>query len=209
MATSRSLIRRIDEYAIPLPVLLRIFLGAYFINSGYNKILDPVLFLKAVHLYDMLPETPGIYLNSTAIVLPWLEIVCGVALLAGLLTRGAAVLLAGMLCVFTPAIFTRALGVMAEEGIGFFQVKFDCGCGTGADTIWIKLSTNVGLLLVAVVCLISRTRRFSLVMLADRFRSSRRFCRRCGYPVDAGGSGICERCSPSQPAPVVSSDATA
>jgi uncharacterized membrane protein YphA (DoxX/SURF4 family) len=143
-------------------VLVRLFLGGYFIHGGVVKALDPAVFLKVVRLYDMLPETPAVLLNGTAIVLPWVEIVCGVALVVGLFIRGAGVLIAAMLCVFTPAIFLRALAVTAEEGISFFQVEFDCGCGTGNEIIWLKLCKNTGLLLLAIFAIVSRSRRFCL-----------------------------------------------
>ncbi len=168
MSETRSLTQRFDDVSIPLPALLRIFLGAYFIQTGVVKALDPVMFLKGIRLYEMLPEEPAVFLNLTAVTLPWLEIVCGAALMLGVLRRGAGTLLAVMLCVFTPAIFLRALAVMREEAISFFAVQFDCGCGTGTDTIWIKLSQNLGLLLLALLTVVSRSTRFSL---ASRMRS--------------------------------------
>lgn len=201
---AKSIVRRLDESSIPLPVLLRVFLGGYFIYTGYSKVLDPFVFLKGVHLYDMLPEVPPHFLNGTAIVLPWLEIICGTVLVLGLFTRGAGVLIAGMICVFTPAIFLRALSIMHEEAISFFQVAFDCGCGTGTEIIWIKLCKNTGLLLLALVVIISRSRRFSLTMLLDRLRATARYCRRCGYPVLGSVGGLCEGCSES---PAIPTDA--
>ena len=171
MAASKSLIQRFDAVSIPLPALLRICLGAYFVNSGVMKALDPVMFLKAMRLYDMLPETPAIFINATAVVLPWLEILCGVALVLGLLRRGAGTIIAAMLCVFSPAIFLRALVVMKEEAISFFAVAFDCGCGTGAETIWIKLSQNFGLFLAAVCIVMSSSTRFSAQSLFRKDRS--------------------------------------
>ncbi len=201
MAAAKSIVRRLDESSIPLPVLLRVFLGVYFIYTGYNKVLDPFVFLKGVHLYDMLPATPPHFLNGTAIVLPWLEIICGTVLVLGLFTRGAGVLIAGMLCVFTPAIFLRALSMMHEEAISFFQVAFDCGCGTGKEIIWIKLCKNTGMLLGAIVVIISRSRRFSLTMLFDRLRATARYCRRCGYPLRGSPNKLCESCTESPAIP--------
>lgn len=195
MAATRSIIRRFDEISIPLPALLRIFLGGYFINAGINKVLDPVAFLKAVRLYDMLPETPAIFLNSTAVVLPWMEIVCGVALVFGLFRRGAGALIALMLCLFTPAIFLRALAVMHEEGISFFAVAFDCGCGTGHEIIWIKLCENTGLLVLALSTVFSRSCRFSLTGLLARRRKGVTECSRCGDPTENAPDGLCETCA--------------
>lgn len=162
-----SWLRRLDETGVPL-LLSRVILAATFIYMGSNKVGDPFDFLKQVRLYQMLPETPPIYLNATAIVLPWLEIVAGVALLIGLRFRGAAAAIALMLLVFTPAILIRALHIQANTGSSFFEIVFDCGCGTGPVTIWIKLLGNVGLFVLALVVLLSRSRRFSLAAWFDR-----------------------------------------
>ena len=162
-----SWLRRIDDTGVPL-LLARVILAATFLYMGSKKIGEPFDFLKQVRLYQMLPETPPIYLNATAIVLPWLEIVAGVALLIGLRFRGAAAAIALMLLVFTPAILIRALHIQSEKGISFFEVVFDCGCGGGPVTIWIKLLDNVGLFVLALVVLFSRSRRFSLAAWFDR-----------------------------------------
>ncbi len=163
-----SLLARYDRAAIPLALVVRLFLGGYFIYTGFTKILDPVAFLKAVRLFDLLPESPAVYLNGTAVVLPWLEVICGVALVLGLFRRGAAALIAGMLCVFTPAIFLRALAMMKTDGLSFFEVEFDCGCGTGHEIIWIKLCKNTGLFLLAVAALASRSTCLCASSLFDR-----------------------------------------
>jgi len=208
MPTKKSLIQRLDDISVPLPVLVRALLGAYFIRAGIVKAMDPVDFLQMVRTYHLLPESPPIFLNSTAVVLPWLEIACGLALVLGLFMRGAGTLIAAMLCVFTPAIFLRALAVMAEEGIPFFQVEFDCGCGVGSETIWIKLLTNTGLFLLAVLSILFRSRRFTLTMALDRFRSQASYCRRCGYPASNLADGVCVSCRDVAPASVGASGAT-
>ncbi len=151
-----------DQKRLSLASVMRIYLGGYFIYAGINKIIDPVGFLKAIHLYNLLPENPSFFLNGTAIILPWLEIVCGIALLIGWYVRGAATIMAMMLCVFTPAIFLRSLAVMQEQGINFFAVEFDCGCGTGAEVIWFKLCKNFGLFTLAVITALSRSRYFAI-----------------------------------------------
>ncbi len=207
MVAAKSIIRRMDEVSIPVPVLLRIFLGAYFIHTGFNKVMYPFAFLKVLRLYDVLPETPPYFLNGTAVVLPWLEIVCGLVLVLGLFIRGAGALIAGMLCVFTPVIFLRALTMMGEQAISFFQVEFDCGCGTGMEIIWIKLCKNTGLLLLAIVTIVSRSRRFSLTMWLDRRRATAAYCRRCGYPVRDSQGGLCTSCTDSAGVPAGAADA--
>lgn len=199
MTPTKSIFRRFDEYSIPLVALLRIFLGGYFIKTGMAKIADPVVFLKAVRLYEVFPESPSIYMNGTAVVLPWLEVLCGAALVLGIFRRGSALLLVGMLSVFTPAIFLRAWGVMAEDGIRFFQVAFDCGCGTGPEIIWIKLSKNIGLFSLAMLTLFSRCSRFGLAGLFDRRRNVDALCKQCGVAQAVEQSDTCSNCAPAVP----------
>lgn len=194
MAVGNSLIRRLDKPAIPWSVVIRVFLGAYFIYAGYNKVVDPAAFLKAIRLYGVFPEDPAIFINATAIILPWLEIVCGAALVLGLFRRGAGLLIALMLCVFTPVILLQALAVMGEEGISFFAVEFDCGCGTGDDIIWIKLCKNTGLFVLALFTVLSQSTRYSVAALLERRRPSTAHCRECGAALSASANELCDRC---------------
>lgn len=194
MPQKRSIIRRYDEAAVPLALLVRLFLGGFFIYMGLAKIDDPVAFLKQIRLYGLLPETPPYFLNGTAIVLPWLEVLCGGALVLGIFRRGASAWLAIMLCIFTPAIFLRALGVHQTEGTPFFQIAFDCGCGGGPEIIWIKLLKNSGLLLIVLATLFSRSCRFSLVSLFVGRPRPASLCRQCSAPIDEGIGELCPTC---------------
>lgn len=163
---SVSPLRRLDCTGVPL-LLARLVLGGTFIYMGTHKLADPIAFLKLVRMYHMLPETPPFFLNSVAIVLPWLEIFAGVALLIGLSVRGAAAIMAIMLCVFTPAILIRALNMISETGQSFFQISFDCGCGSGEVVIWKKLIENFLLLLLSLLAVASCSRRWCLTRWLD------------------------------------------
>jgi len=166
VTASRSAFRRLMDSGWPV-LMARLVLGGMFVYMGVMKVGDPLKpfneeFLKLIRQYHMLPETPAIFLNGTAIVLPWLEILCGVGLLLGLSFRGAALLLAVMLAVFTPAILMRGLAILAEQGGSFFNVAFDCGCGSGVVVTWKKLLENGGLFLLSLLVLFSASTRFSL-----------------------------------------------
>jgi len=164
-----GLLRRMDDTGVPL-LVVRIVLAGLFLKMGLSKMLDPIDFLKLTREYHMLPETPSYFLNLTAVVLPALELVCGLALLVGLPVRGAAVTLLAMLVVFTGAIFLRSLDIHAQGGIAYCAIKFDCGCGTGEVYICRKLLENGGLLFLSLVAVFSRSRRFCLSALLQRPR---------------------------------------
>jgi uncharacterized membrane protein YphA (DoxX/SURF4 family) len=137
-------------------VLARWLLAGLFLYMGGRKALHPDLFHELLREYHM-AQSP-LALNTIAIAVPWVEVFCGLLLLAGIAVRGAALLLAGMLAVFTVVVFHRALGVQAAQAIPFCAVKFDCGCGGGPEFICAKLPQNIGMFLLAVWLLAGRGR---------------------------------------------------
>lgn len=185
---------RADRTGLPL-LAIRIVLGLMFVYMGVNKLADPILFLKGIRQYQMLPETPGLYLNMAAVVLPWMEIFAGTALLLGLHIRGAALAILIMLGVFTPAVYMRALEIQRETPQSFFDIAFDCGCGSGVEVIWSKLLVNTGLFLLALGALLSSSRRFCFSMLFERRGVPTRFCHFCRYAVKQSQAGLCRGCA--------------
>jgi uncharacterized membrane protein YphA (DoxX/SURF4 family) len=141
-------------------VAARWLLGALFVYTGLEKVLDPASFLKLVRQYDMV-QTPFL-LNSIAATLPWFEVFCGALLLAGIAVRGTALTLAGVLIPFTAVVWHRALVLQSARGIPFCAVKFDCGCGMGEEFICHKLLENAGLILLAFWLLAGRGRMLAL-----------------------------------------------
>jgi len=112
-------------------MLLRIGLGILFIYASLDKIANPGLFAKAISNYRLLPLP---LLHITAIILPWLEFITGLALLSNRHPRSANLLIGTMTIVFTVAI----VSAMARG------LDFNCGCFSVTD-----VETNVGLLKVA------------------------------------------------------------
>lgn len=164
MNDSPGLLGKIDATGVPLAAA-RLAVGAAMIYYGLAKISQPVLFLKEVHVYGILPSQPPLLLNLVAAMMPWTELVLGMFLLLGVLIRGASGLLVLMLVVFTAAIAHRALGVQQAGNIAFCAVEFDCGCGSGAVNICRKLVFNSALILLALVAFLSNSRRFCLSRL--------------------------------------------
>ncbi len=116
---------------------------------SWQKLGDPVAFLKAIHSYDILPTRPPWILDFSAIWIPVIEFLAGLCLITGIGRRGAALATAGMLVVFTLAVWMRALDLHHSLGGAFCAVKFDCGCGGGEVYICAKLAENLALILGA------------------------------------------------------------
>lgn len=153
---------RLDATGLPL-LAARLLVGGAFVVLALAKIRQPPgEFLKLIEQYGLLPHDPPVFLNLAAVVIPWVELLCGLALLAGVMVRGAAALLALMLVAFTGAIVLRTLEIQQAQHLAFCAVRFDCGCGTGVVLICRKLAENAALLLLSVVALLSNSRRFCL-----------------------------------------------
>jgi uncharacterized membrane protein YphA (DoxX/SURF4 family) len=97
-------------------LVLRVALGGFFVYASLDKIANPAGFAKIVYQWQVLGPVPS---NLLAIVLPWVELVAGLALVAGFWRREAALVIALMLAMFLGA----AASVMAR-GI---DVE-NCGC---------------------------------------------------------------------------------
>ena len=98
-----------------LTITVRISLGAVFIYASGYKILDPAAFARAISNYHLLPP---LLINPAALILPWLELVCGICLLCGRLARGSALIVAILLSIFIGAL---------TQGI-YRGLDIHCGC---------------------------------------------------------------------------------
>lgn len=96
-------------------LVLRVALGIIFIAASWDKIKDPKAFADVVENYQILP---AVLVNPVAIVLPWVEAVCGVLLISGRLTKGS-VLITDILMV----IFISAFIFNIYRGL-----DISCGC---------------------------------------------------------------------------------
>lgn len=94
---------------------LAIIVGALFVYAGALKVLDPVRFAGDIQNYHVLPWFVNVRL---AFYLPWLEIICGLALIFRRFYSGALALLFALLLVFIGAsIAAKARGI-----------DISCGC---------------------------------------------------------------------------------
>ncbi len=128
---------------------LRFGLGALFIYTGAIKAMDPAAFLFNIRSFAILPDP---YAAWVAMGLPWLEILCGLALVTGVLEEGGLACLAGML-----AVFLWALVYSWQRGL-----DVSCGCfgkqesGTNYTQ---AITQDVLLLALALTLLIWQWRR--------------------------------------------------
>ena len=93
----------------------RWILGLTFIYASFHKILSPAEFAKIVYGYDLFPHA---LVNLIAIIIPFLELITGLALIGGIYPRSAAIIIVVMLLAFI-TILTINL-IRGHE--------FDCGC---------------------------------------------------------------------------------
>ena len=98
-----------------LTVRVQIALGAIFIAAALPKIADPPSFAHMIYNYRILP---GSLVNIAALIMPWVEIFAGLALILGVWTRSARWIVGLMLVVFMVAI---SINLARGNAI-------DCGC---------------------------------------------------------------------------------
>ena len=100
----------------------RWFLGATFIYASYSKILAPAVFAKIIYGYALFP---AMLINLLAIILPFVELIAGLALIVGFYPRSAALIVNAMLLAF---IISLSINIIRGH-------EFDCGCfAIGADS---------------------------------------------------------------------------
>ena len=96
----------------------RLIIGTIFIIAAIPKIMEPQDFAWSIALYQMLHYK---YVHLLAVILPWIELICGIALILGLRTRGAAVVISGLLVMFICAIGFAIVNKIEMSGCGCFS----------------------------------------------------------------------------------------
>jgi uncharacterized membrane protein YphA (DoxX/SURF4 family) len=137
----------------------RLFLAAIFIYAAVQKIGKPHAFADEIRNYGVVDYGPPLYIM--AVVLPWVELFCGLALVTGVALRGAALFLIGLNVMFLVVISKRTAEYVSG-GTSFMEVYFDCGCGFGAVYAWKKLLEDGLYLLFALALLVAPRHRFTV-----------------------------------------------
>ncbi|MEO8585566.1 MAG: MauE/DoxX family redox-associated membrane protein [Acidobacteriota bacterium] len=98
-----------------LTVRVQIALGIFFVVAALPKLVDPPSFAHMIYNYRLVP---GAFVNAFALVMPWVELLAGLALILGIWTRASAALVGALLLAFIAAI---SLNLARGNAI-------DCGC---------------------------------------------------------------------------------
>ena len=106
-----------NEY---LQLSIRLILGGLFLYAGLGKITTPLDFAAMIYNYKILPDE---LIGPAASAIPWIEVLSGFCLLAGLRTKGGALAISGLL-----AMFIVILIISAARGL-----DVECGCFSGVE----------------------------------------------------------------------------
>ena len=133
--------------------VLRLAAGFFFIYAAQSKLFNTAGFAQAIRAYEIIPDSLS---TLPAIILPWIELYCGVLLLVGFYTRSSASLAVVLMILFTSNILIALL-----RGL-----DIDCGCGasiSGVDRVsWSKIIENSFIILI--LFLISSRESFFLAL---------------------------------------------
>jgi putative oxidoreductase len=111
--------------------IVALIIGGIFIYAGVMKISDPAGFANDIDNYKILPWALTVRL---AFYLPWLEILCGLAVILGLLYRGGLLILTMLVWIFIIAsVIAKARGL-----------DITCGCFGHASKNW-SFTTHLAL----------------------------------------------------------------
>ncbi|MBF0210534.1 MAG: DoxX family membrane protein [Desulfamplus sp.] len=111
-----------------LALLVRFYIGGIFVYASIHKINFPAEFSDNIASYLIVPHW---LVNPTAIFLPWIELVSGVCLVAGIRVRASVSIICGLLGLFTVAVIIVLIK----------KTPIDCGCfqNVGDPVSWLTV----------------------------------------------------------------------
>jgi putative oxidoreductase len=132
----------------PVLLVFRVVLGGLFIYAGAVKIAAPLDFAQSVRNYQLVGQSLSFF---AALVLPWLEVLAGAFLIAGIWKRGAALVISGLLVFFialTVATMLRGLDI-------------ECGCFGAVDRKagWSVILEDLAMLYLGLCALFEKARK--------------------------------------------------
>lgn len=149
-----------------LTIRVQLALGAIFIAAALPKIIDPPSFAHMIYNYRLVP---GALVNASALLLPWIELLAGLALIIGVWRRTAASIIGVLLVMFIVAI---GINIARDNAV-------NCGCFDVASTnktqqelmseMWWVVIRDIGMLLmVAQLLYATRDERAAFAAVAER-----------------------------------------
>jgi len=122
-----------------LAFALRLCVGGFFLYASMSKIPYPAQFAEATANYRLVPYW---LLNPVAVILPWVEFVCGLFLVIGFTSRASAVLIGLLLVLFNIMVLINM----------YWGAPISCGCydTVGEPIGWTKIFENVVLLILTI-----------------------------------------------------------
>ena len=119
---------------------LRIYLGSIFVIAGAHKILHTMDFAQNIADYQIVPYWA---VSLLAVLLPWLELTCGVLLLIGFRVRSAS-----LIACFLLLLFSFGIAVNMIRG-----TSLNCGCFAAQealswkslvrDLLWVTMGAHI------------------------------------------------------------------
>ena len=103
-----------------LTIRVQLALGAIFVIAAIPKIADPPSFAHMIYNYRLVPAS---LINFSALVMPWVELLAGLALILGIWKSAARNVIGILLAIFIIAI---SINLFRDNAI-------DCGCFNVAD----------------------------------------------------------------------------
>lgn len=119
----------------------RLYLGGIFIYASMHKISFTAEFAENIASYQILPYW---LVNLAAIVMPWIELICGTLLVFGVRSKAAVEMIAALLVLFIIAIFASLVR----------DIPIGCGCfhsieepmtwtTLARDLVWLAMAVQV------------------------------------------------------------------
>jgi putative oxidoreductase len=102
---------------------IAVLTGAVFVYAGIVKVADPMRFASDINNYQIIPWSIGVRL---AFYLPWLEILCGFALILRRLYLGGLSILTALISIF----------IVASIAAKIRGIDITCGCFGHASKNW-------------------------------------------------------------------------
>jgi len=117
--------QRLDRWQQQLPwvaTAIRLGLAGVFFTSGWPKFVDSAGTIRSVRAFQLVPE---VFVPAFGYALPVVELLLGVLLLVGLVTRVSAAITAGLMVMFL-------FGIVMAWARG---LEIDCGCFGSGDVV--------------------------------------------------------------------------